>query len=277
MRSLRSHQTTIKQITRAILKDRSPTYARLIATVAQQPRYTPGSFSFPFGTVQYVDGASLCGQYLELFVQREYDFVCTHTAPRIFDCGANVGMSVIAFKQRYPHSHITAFEADPTIAATLRTNLENLNLMAGVTVVQAAVWDRQGNVSFAANRADSGRISDQTDAFSVPSVRLTDYITEPVDLLKLDIEGAEYAVLHDLCNTGKIAHVQRIICEFHGWSSINNQTGRVLDALSQAGFMLTFTYARSASDLPGNAEPTPFPSVRDGKYLLRVYAWKPEE
>jgi FkbM family methyltransferase len=274
MKFLRPHRTTIKQITRAIVKDRSPTYARLIAAVAQQPRYTPGSFSFPFGTVQYVDGASLRGQYFELFMQREYDFVCAHTTPRIFDCGANVGLSVIAFKQRYPHSHITAFEADPTIAATLRTNLENLNLMAGVTVVQAAVWNQQGVVSFAADGADAGRISDQPDARAVPAVRLADYITDTVDMLKLDIEGAEYTVLQDLCDTGAIAHVQRIICEFHGWAPVAGQTGRLLEALHQAGFATTFTYARSAPDLPGAPEPTPFPAVQDGKYLLRMYAWK---
>jgi FkbM family methyltransferase len=273
MKSLRSHRTTIRQITRAIVKDRSTTYARLIAAVAQQPRYTPGSFSFPFGPVQYVDGASLRGQYFELFMQREYDFICAHTTPRIFDCGANVGLSVIAFKQRYPHSHITAFEADPTIAATLRTNIENLNL-AGVTVVQAAVWNQTGDVSFAADGADAGRISDQPDACSVPAVRLADYITETVDMLKLDIEGAEYAVLQDLCDTGTIAHVQRIICEFHGWGPVAGQMGRLLDALQQTGFAMTFTYARSAPDLPGAAEPTPFPVVRDGKYLLRMYAWK---
>lgn len=48
------------------------------------------------------------------------------------------------------------------------------------------------------------------------AVRLSDLITEPVDYLKVDIEGSEFGVLKDLCATGKMALVKYVACELHG-------------------------------------------------------------
>lgn len=42
---------------------------------------------------------------------------------------------------------------------------------------------------------------------SVDVVLLSDLITEPVDYLKVDIEGSEFGVLKDLCATGKMGSV----------------------------------------------------------------------
>ena len=40
---------------------------------------------------------------------------------------------------------------------------------------------------------------------------LSTYLTEPVDFLKMDIEGAEDQVLKDLNETGKLALVREIV------------------------------------------------------------------
>ncbi len=47
--------------------------------------------------------------------------------------------------------------------------------------------------------ADASSIDRQSDSLKVASVRLKDFIkkTEPVDMLKMDIEGAELEVLKD--------------------------------------------------------------------------------
>lgn len=57
----------------------------------------------------------------------------------ILDCGGNIGMSVIWFKQRYPRARITVFEADPQTADLLEENVRTLGL-ASVTVVQRCRW-----------------------------------------------------------------------------------------------------------------------------------------
>ncbi len=108
----------------------------------------------------------------------------------------------------------------------------------------------------------------------MPSVRLADWITGPVDLLKVDIEGAEFDVLSDLCMTGKIRRIRRIICEVYKRDDDERKVSELLSALSQHGFMTCCSHARSAPDMSGEPQPTPFPAVADGKYLLEIYAWQ---
>jgi FkbM family methyltransferase len=180
---------------------------------------------------------------------------------------------VVWFKQRYPNSRVTVFEADPSIAEVLASNMAVLK-MKDVEIVQAAVWNQTGTVSFAADGADAGQINDRAGHREVRSVRLADFIMEPVDLLKLDIEGAEYSVVSDLYGTGKLHLVNRLICEIHSRPEERYQIAALLSALVQDGFKISFNHARSAPDLRGDAEPTPFPSVPDGKCLLHLYAWR---
>jgi FkbM family methyltransferase len=220
-----------------------------------------------------VDASVLRYQYREIFIERGYDFACSHSSPLIVDCGGNIGLSVVWFKQRYPQSRVTVFEADPSIAAVLASNINVLQLK-DVEIVQAAVWNQTGTVSFAAGGADAGRIHDRAGHREVRSIRLADFITEPVDLLKLDIEGAEYSVVSDLYGTGKIRLVNRLICEIHSRPEDRDQIAALLSALVESGFKISFNHARSAPDLRGDAEPTPFAAVPDGKCLLHLYAWR---
>lgn len=249
------------------------TYARLCRAATKTDRHTPGEFHFPFGTMRHVDWLSFQHQYFEIFLKRCYEFACDHDTPLILDCGGNVGLSVIWFKQRYPRSRVIVFEADPSIAEVLKVNISALNL-TNVEVVEAAVWKCNGAISFEPDGSDGGHIDERAQGNQIKSVRLADYIEEPIDLLKIDIEGAEYDVLSDLCETGKIRRVNHLIGEFHGRRQACQRLGEVVSKLSQNGFKLTFTYARSAPFLPGDDEPTPFSAVPDAKCLLHLYGWR---
>lgn len=249
------------------------THLRLLWETKKKPRYVPGEFRFPFGVVQYIDWASLRSQFLEIFVNSHYEFDPGGKSPYIIDCGGNIGLSVIWFKRRYPESRITVFEADPEIAAILNNNIKALDL-GGVQIINAAINDRAGKVGFVSDKADSGRIVFGAGQKRIDAVRLTDFITRPVDLLKLDIEGGEYAAFRDLVESGKIRKVKCLICEIHGTPNTRNDLSEILSALARHGFSFTFNHARSAPDLPGEPEPTPFISARDGKFLLHFYAWQ---
>lgn len=254
-------------------RDEKETFARISWNIGRQPRHTPGHFQFPFGDLRYADALVLKYQYREIFVQRGYDFACSHDSPLILDCGGNLGLSVVWFKRRYPKCRVTVFEADPSIAEILTSNMAALKLK-DVEIVQAAVWNQTGTVSFVADGTDAGRINVRSGDRKVRSIRLADFITEPVDLLKLDIEGAEYCVVADLYGTGKLHLVNRLICEIHSRPEERCQIAALLSALVEDGFKISFNHARSAPDLGGDAEPTPFPSVPDGKCLLHLYAWR---
>jgi hypothetical protein len=60
----------------------------------------------------------------ELFLSQVYAVHKLPDRPYIIDCGGNIGLSVIWFKQRYPQARITVFEADPTQRAPLGVDLD---------------------------------------------------------------------------------------------------------------------------------------------------------
>jgi len=141
-------------------------------------------------------------------------------------------------------------------------------------VVQAAVSSHGGAVTFLSDGAIGGRI-DAGSGVSVRCVRLSDYINEPVDLLKLDIEGSEFEVITDLCVTGKIDFVRHIVCEVHGRSDTQAKMDGLWSDLTSAGFHLTVNWAKAATDTPDPLHSTPFPNVASSEFVLLLYAWKP--
>src|SRR5690348_6625614 len=109
----------LTQVTR---QTRSLTAARLFWL--SKRKQNAGFFRFPFGLVHYTDQEALGDMYRELFLERVYEVEGLPDAPRIIDCGGNIGMSVIWFKQRYPQARITVFEADPALADILAENVQ---------------------------------------------------------------------------------------------------------------------------------------------------------
>ena len=135
-------------------------------------------------------------------MKRVLDFTSATRSPRILDCGANVGLASLFFHRAYPDARITAFEADPALFAMLDANVK-ANGAGTVEARHAALWTSTGTLTFRCEGSDSGMIDSLPGAVDgaatiVPSLRLRDLLeAEPVDLLKLDIEGAEDVVLAD--------------------------------------------------------------------------------
>jgi FkbM family methyltransferase len=223
------------------------------------------------GTIDYLDADSLFGQYEEIFAQRGYDFASASGDPVIVDCGGNIGLSVLRFARLYPRAQIDVYEADPRIAEMLRENLRRNGVSA--RIIACAVADVNGEVNFRADGNDGGSIV-RVGGIRVPAVRLVAVLPPRVDLLKLDIEGAEFSVLRDLCSSGAITRVRCIVGEFHLGVETLAGFGRALSDLESAGFSVVFPFARAAPDLPGLSLPTPFLRIPDGRCLLHFYGWR---
>ena len=254
------------------LQSRSLCFAKLYWVAKQTPSGVPGTFRFSFGPVRYTDASSLLTMYSEIFVDRLYE-TRLPDAPRILDCGANIGLSTIWFKLRYPHATVTLFEPDPELVSVLSDNLETLAL-GDAEIVPVAVSGTSGPVSFRRESPLSGRIAVESE-FTVDSVRLSDWMQDRVDLLKLDVEGSEFEVIEDLCASGAIDRVGSIICEIHGNSRLQERVATLLSSLGPAGFRSTLSELRAWAVGPGPEDPTPFPSIKSGKFLLHLYAWRP--
>ena len=217
-------------------------WRRACRTAGQVARYTPGRIDLMGYRIQYSDLLTICPQWHDLFVKETLRFRSGRSAPRILDCGANVGLASLYFKRLYPAARITAYEADPTLTRLLAANLA-ANGAGDVEAVNAAVWTRSGPVDFRCEGADSGALDELAGALpgerlAVPGIRLRDLLeAESIDLLKLDIEGAERAVLEDCADV--LGRVAILLVDLHEFEPGRRHAPAVLSALSAAGFTVS--------------------------------------
>jgi FkbM family methyltransferase len=183
------------------------------------------------------DAPSFLSTFRQIFDEKIYGFVAETEQPYILDCGANIGLSVIYFKQLYPRSVIVAFEADKAIYETLRRNVRSLGY-ENVEVIHRAVWNSETELDFTSDGGDGGRLSTPEDKPSqvVKTIRLRDYLDRKIDFLKLDIEGAETAVLEDCAD--RLSNVQCLFVEYHSFEGQPQMFHVLTDVLANAGFRL---------------------------------------
>ena len=210
-------------------------FLRLLWQYGDAPRHTQTEVNFEKYTFLVPDCLSFVWQFKEIFVDNFYAFATSSKHPVVFDCGANVGVSVAYFKQKHPNARVVAFEADPKIGQILLQNIKN-NRIEGVEIVNKAVWIDDQGVMFGSEAADSSSIFSTAASNRVPSVRLRDLLLreETIDFLKIDIEGAEMSVLAD-CRDA-LAHVQHIFVEFHAYIGHPQALAEVVQVLQNAGF-----------------------------------------
>ena len=241
------------------------------------PRFTPGNIRMMDYDVRYADLLTFCPQWEDIFVKGALAFTSASPAPRILDCGANVGLASLFFRRLYPQARITAYEADPALFAILNTNL-NANGASGVETRHAALWTSTGSLTFQCEGSDSGMIGSLPGAIdgtstTVPSLRLRDVIDEgPIDLLKLDIEGAEDAVLAD-CEP-VLHRVNAIVMDLHEFEPSVRTTPRVLELLTRAGFSYAiddFVALTWREPLAGPQSPFPGKAMN---WAMTVRAWR---
>jgi FkbM family methyltransferase len=241
------------------------------------PRFTPGAIRMMDYELEYPDLLTFCVQWEDIFVRRTLDFETRSSAPRILDCGANVGVASLLFKRLYPRARITAYEADPALFAMLEKNVAR-NGAGDVETRHAALWTSNGTLTFKCEGTDSGMIESLPGVVDgrsarVPSVRLHDILArEPIDLLKLDIEGAEDLVLAD-CEP-VLDRVSAIVMDLHEFDPARRQTPRVLERLARHGF--TYGIDQFVA-LPWRPPVAPGDSPFPGKALtwaMTVRAWR---
>lgn len=181
------------------------------------------------------DFLSFFYQYWDIFLDEEFKFNCETEVPIIYDCGANIGMSILYFKQLYPKAKIKAFEADPYITEILKSNLLK-NKITDVEIINKAVWINNNGVEFGIEGADAGSIYYPGKKIKVESIRLKDWIEkeEKIDFLKIDIEGAEYEVILDCKDV--LNKVKNIFFEWHSFDYMPQKLGQILIVLESNKF-----------------------------------------
>ncbi len=148
---------------------------------------------------------------------------------RVVDGGANVGaFAVLAARAG---AEVFAYEPHPETFRHLERNTAGL----GVRCVQAALVAeaREPTVALAVgSESDTHhRLGGDGEAVHVPALALADAIADGIDLLKLDVEGAEFELLLRAPDD-VLARARRIACEVHPWAG---EAGDLVERLHTAG------------------------------------------
>jgi FkbM family methyltransferase len=212
-------------------------------TFRHSPRPLALHITTPSGSKRrfYLTEMSQAKALREVFVAGAYSTPIEGSVRTIIDLGANAGQSAIYFRDRFPEARIISVEADPDVASLVERN------MAGDpnhTVVTAAVTDHGGTVALtrAAGHSwgsnvlgaqPSSKIAVLTARLKLPKPRrarrsrempslqvrsmtlptlMGEHQLERVDLVKVDIEGAEMLVLED---AEVLARITWVLGELH--------------------------------------------------------------
>jgi FkbM family methyltransferase len=157
------------------------------------------------------------------------------------DAGANVGFwSVPAARRAGPGGRVIAFEPNPWAAKLLRRNVEaNAADSASVEVRQSAVGDKPGSLRLYA--ADLEEYASQVTAHpagsealssvTVTVVALADETEGAIDVLKIDVEGHEGAVLDGAAGLLESGAVRTVVIELQ--DSLLVRAGSSAEAVTQ--------------------------------------------
>lgn len=185
-------------------------------------------------SLYFYSAAELLHGLQEIFIENIYKQQLTER-PFIIDCGANIGMSVIYMKQHFPQAEIIAFEPDETNFDLRKKNVASFGY-SNVLLQKEAVWNENTMLMFSNESSMGSKIETDSTAntIAVKAIRLKDILIREVDFLKIDIEGAEFAVLTDIAN--ELHLVKNMFLEYHGGFNQNKELVNMINIINDAGF-----------------------------------------
>ncbi len=162
--------------------------------------------------------------YEDLFCEDAYDFGVRQPPTTIVDAGANIGLAAICFANRWPDATIIAIEPETSNFGLLKKNVAPYG---NVYPVNAALWNQTGEINIIdtgsgnwafmtqapdASMPPKGKPVHKIRAITVDAV-IDEFRLGKIDILKIDIEGAEKEVFAD--TSSWIEKVDAIIVELH--------------------------------------------------------------
>jgi FkbM family methyltransferase len=170
----------------------------------------------------------------------------------VLDIGANIGYYSLLAASRHNVSRVLSFEPNPSVLPTLRYNARlNPDLASKIGVVEVAVGETDGTVQFhrnyvAHNLGLGSMRATTSDRFTVdvPLVSLDSYLQsrgmDRVDLVKIDVEGAEHLVVSGFKRWWRTHRLPTLVVEVHPrmLPDFGSSVAALLTALTEAGYRL---------------------------------------
>lgn len=192
------------------------------------------------------------------FEESEIELMRFLTKPgmQVIDVGANVGFyTILLGKFVGPTGHVWSFEPFPPAVNYIKQNVE-LNLLSNITIVEKAVAEKTGMLDFnvfpegcdvynslgATNRPEEKLQAVRKISVAVTSIDdiADDIGIKKIDLIKIDVEGAEERVLRGAKNIIRFSPNVQIVVEIYEPSA--EQCGcsseRLIEMLRSWGFSM---------------------------------------
>jgi len=187
--------------------------------------------------------------FFQIWKEPQYQAVVDYMKPwlpansalRIIDAGANVGFATLFFKTRFPNAHIISLEPEESNYAQLTSNI-SANGMQHVKPLKAGLWQRQAQLEVGRDVGDqrewSFYVKETTQPTGLQGYDVQYLMKEAgwdqIDLLKIDIEGAErYLFANNETAAQTLRNAKFIAIEIHDQFRIRP---RIYNCLDKFGF-----------------------------------------
>jgi FkbM family methyltransferase len=191
-------------------------------------RYSDGTWIHRYRTGVVVD-SNIGGQTTRVQDRDTWDVFLYGYRPKpgdtVLDLGAGIGGEVrVLSRLAGPSGRVVSVEAHPRTFRCLRRTIE-LNRLYNVTPLQCAVTGTPGTVliSDQDNHSANGLTTDRAQSLEVPGKTLPEIVKEfglhRIDLLKMNIEGAELSVLESAREV--LPRVRNLVVSCHDFLADN--------------------------------------------------------
>ena len=219
-----------------ILKHGFGVYRTLFSPIKECEQYRFVQFRNCKLPVKFRPSTSDVNTLVQNIVREEYGKIRADLNPKlIIDGGGYIGDLAIYFANRFPAAKIITLEPNPESYALACENLAGYG--ERVEILNHGLWSEAKILSFS-DEFTGSKISEDDQAHKISCIGIQDLIEKynisEIDVLKLDIEGAEEEVLTEKSSEW-LNITKLIIVEFHG-ESIENNTTQYLNSMGFKGF-----------------------------------------
>lgn len=153
----------------------------------------PPNIKYPFFLRS---GSSDIGIFYQIFLSKSYNLSYGINPNVIVDCGSNIGLSVIFFKNKFPNSTIVAVEPEENNFNLL---LKNTEKYSNIHCLKKGIWNKETNLIIKNNNTTNWAFEveevDYENENTISAISISElkkkFNLDIIDILKIDIEGSE--------------------------------------------------------------------------------------
>lgn len=157
--------------------------------------------------------------FRQIFITRDYSIPLKIKPRLIVDAGANVGYSSLWFSRKYPKAKIIAVEPEKSNYDILEKNTKSEK---NIFPIKAGLWNKKTSLKIINEDGDKWGFQTKEDVSgknNINTITIDEILKQnnldKIDLLKIDIEGAEKELFSK--NTEWLKKVDVLIIELHDW------------------------------------------------------------